>query len=248
MNHRDRVISQAVKYSAHFGLAVLPLSSSKRPPSNYSWQPLQKRRMTVREIMCCPAFENIGIVTGEISGIAVIDCDTVEAANRFWNELKTPVVVKTPRGFHFYYQHPGRPVKTCQSDGYDIRGDGGYVVAPPSMVNGKPYRFHCGSEDLKPEDLPLFQMNWIPETRKKTGSTEFETKIRNGEAYIKTIYAIQGNGGDRETFKAANYLRESGMDELEAYAVLCRWNQTNATPPWNDKDLMYKVKKAFERK
>lgn len=247
MNHRDKVISQAVKYSAHFGLAVLPLSSSKRPPSNYSWQPLQKRCMTVNEILSCPVIENIGIVTGEISGVAVVDCDTMEAANRFWNECPTPVVVETPKGFHFYYKHPGTSVKTCQADGYDIRGDGGYVVAPPSVVDGKNYRFYSGSEDLNPEMLPLFNLSWTPRQKSEACSTGYEKKIRDGEAYVKKIYAIQGNGGDKSTYQVVWRLRDSGMDELEAWAVLHRWNATNAQPPWNEKDLLHKLKFVYRK-
>ncbi|QDT94182.1 bifunctional DNA primase/polymerase [Gimesia algae] len=247
MNHRDKVISQAVKYSAHFGLAVLPLSSSKQPPRDFAWQPLQNRRMTVKEILGCPVWENIGIVTGAISGVAVIDCDTMEAANRFWNECKTPVVVETPKGFHFFYRHPGQSVKTCQSDGYDIRGDGGYVVAPPSVVNGKHYRFHSGAEQFRPENLPLFNLSWIPKPKSETCSTEFDKKIRDGEAYVKRIYAVSGQNGHNETYKVVCYLKESGMDELEAWAVLHRWNDTNAQPPWNEKELLHKLKSVFRK-
>lgn len=240
-------MSHAVKYSEYFGLAVLPLSSSKRPPNNYSWQPLQKRRMTVKEILGCSVLENIGIVTGAISGIAVVDCDTPEAVDRFRNERKTPVVVKTPRGVHFYYRHPGEHVKTCKGVGFDIRGDGGYVVAPPSVVDGKQYEFQTGSEELKPVNLPLFDLNWVPKPKTETGSTEFDNKIRNGAAYIKTIHATQGNGGDKATFVAACYLKDSGMDQMEAWLAMLDWNQTNAKPPWNDKDLLHKLKSAYER-
>lgn len=247
MNHRDRVISQAVKYSAYFGLAVLPLSSSKQPPKDFAWQPLQKRRMTVKEILGCPVWENVGIVTGEISGVAVVDCDTMETANRFWNERETPVVVETPKGFHFFYRHPGQSVKTCQSDGFDIRGDGGYVVAPPSIVNGKPYRFFSGSEQLKPECLPLFDMRWIPKSKTETNGNEFDQKIRNGEAYVSKLFAVSGQNGHNETYKVVCYLKESGMDELEAWAVLHRWNATNANPPWNEKELLHKLKSVYRK-
>lgn len=247
MNHREKVISQAVKYSAHFGLAVLPLSSSKQPPKDYKWQPLQNRRMTVKEILGCPVLANVGIVTGEISGVVVVDCDTTEAANRFWNELETPVVVQTPKGFHFFYRHPGQSVKTCQSEGYDIRGDGGYVVAPPSVVDGKEYKFFSGSEQLKPECLPSFKMAWIPKPKTETNGNEFDKKIRNGEAYVSKMFAVAGQNGHNETYKVVCYLKESGMDELEAWAVLHRWNVTNAKPPWNERELLHKLKSVYKK-
>lgn len=245
-DHRQRVLSQAVKYSAHFGLAVLPLSKSKQPPKDFSWQPLQKRRMTVKELLGCPVLENIGIVTGEISGIVVVDCDTMEAANRFWNERKTPVVVQTPKGFHFFYKHTGQSAKTCQADGYDIRGDGGYVVAPPSVVDGKRYSFQRGSEDLKPKLLPPFNMNWIPKPKTQGRGTELEKKIHDGEAYVKKIYAISGQNGHNETYKVVCYLKESGMSQLEAWLVLQSWNETNADPPWSERELLHKLKSVFK--
>ncbi|WP_417392018.1 bifunctional DNA primase/polymerase [Gimesia sp.] len=245
MNHRETVISHAVKYSDYFKLAVLPLSSSKKPPMDYSWQPLQNRRMTVPEIRTCPVWENVGIVTGAISGIAVIDCDTVETANRFWNLRPTPVVVQTPKGFHFFYKHPGQPVKTCQAVGFDIRGDGGYVVAPPSVVEGKRYRFHSGADQLIPANLPLFDLRWIPETKTETVTAEMQQRIRNVEAYINAIHAISGQRGHDKTFKVVCKLHDSGMDELEAWTVLHRWNATNATPSWSDKELLHKLKSVY---
>lgn len=239
------VVSQAVKYSAYFGLAVLPLSSSKKPPMDYSWQPLQNRRMTVSEILSCPVWENVGIVTGAISGVAVVDCDTMEKANQFWNDRPTPVVVQTPKGFHFFYRHPGQHVKTCQSDGFDIRGDGGYVVAPPSVVEGKPYRFHSGADQLFPAKLPLFDLRWVPETKTETVTAEMQQRIRNVEAYINAIHAVSGQRGHDKTFKVVCKLKDSGMDELEAWTVLHRWNATNADPPWNDKELLHKLKSVY---
>ncbi|MEQ8852874.1 bifunctional DNA primase/polymerase [Gimesia sp.] len=251
MNHRERVISQAVKYAAHFGLAVLPLSSSKKPPSNYSWEPLQQRRMTVPEITSCPVWENVGIVTGEVSGVAVVDCDTMEAANQFWQKRPTPVVVQTPKGFHFFYRHPGQPVKTCQADGFDIRGDGGYVVAPPSVVAGKTYSFDRGADELFPEKLPLFDLNWIPQPKTETGSPAVDRRVKDGEAYISKIFAIEGQQAHNSTFRAVNRLKDSGMSELEAWMVLVRWNQTNCFGkdgrpyPWSDKELLHKLKSVY---
>jgi hypothetical protein len=233
-----------VKYSSHFGLSVLPLNSLKKP--SVKWKALQSRKMTINEIVNCSLLENVGIVTGEISGIAVIDCDTQGRADQFWRELPTPVVVETPRGgVHYYYRHPGQHVKTCQADGFDIRGDGGYVAAPPTVVRGRQYRFRSGSEAIRPELLPLFNLNWIPKPKTETGSTEMDNRIRNVEAYIKEIHAISGQRGHDKTFKVVCKLKDSGMSELEAWAVLYRWNDTNADPSWSEKELLHKLKSVY---
>ena len=76
--------------------------------------------------------------------------------------------------------------------------------------------------------------------------TDSERKIVDGVAYIKNIVAQQGQGGDKETYRAACKLQESGMTESEALAALVDWNRTNATPPWSTSDLLYKVRRAYE--
>ncbi len=89
---------------------------------------------------------NLAIVTGEISGIVVVDCDNPEAvAYAQQHGMTSPIAVKTRRGVHYYFRHPCNDRKFRNKtgnnptdgwpavDGLDFRGDGGYVVAPPSI-------------------------------------------------------------------------------------------------------------------
>jgi putative DNA primase/helicase len=83
---------------------------------------------------------NTGIATGGVSGLAVIDIDGASglAALRVlvdkYGTLPRTAIVKTARGWHLYFAMP----KSCAAipcstgEGLDVRGDGGYVVAPPS--------------------------------------------------------------------------------------------------------------------
>jgi putative DNA primase/helicase len=94
---------------------------------------------------------NIGIATGAVSGIVVVDVDGPDALARLHalaaqhNEpLPRTLTVKTARGWHFYFKHPHADlVIPCSTgDGIDLRGDGGYVVAPPSVhKSGHIYRW-----------------------------------------------------------------------------------------------------------
>ncbi len=95
---------------------------------------------------------NIGIVTGAVSGIVVVDVDGPEAlatlqqlASKHEPLPKMPTA-KTARGWHFYFRHPHADliIPCTARDGIDIRADGGYVVAPPSVhATGHVYQW-CG--------------------------------------------------------------------------------------------------------
>jgi Bifunctional DNA primase/polymerase, N-terminal len=92
---------------------------------------------------------NIGIATGAISGIVVLDIDGAEGRATLQELIaehgflpRTPVV-QTARGLHFYFKLPqGVSVPCSTGSGLDIRGNGGYVVAPPSIhLSGHVYEW-----------------------------------------------------------------------------------------------------------
>ena len=92
---------------------------------------------------------NIGIATGAISGIVVVDIDGAEGRATLQTLIDahglfpTPVV-RTARGWHLFFKLPqsGIAIPCSAGNGLDIRGDGGYVVAPPSIhISGHVYRW-----------------------------------------------------------------------------------------------------------
>ena len=113
---------------------------------------------------------NIGIVTGKISNLVVFDLDSehaVEYAKKqggFPNTAK----VKTGKGYHLYLQHPGFEIRNSVNKNLDldIRADGGYVAAPPSIHgSGRQYKWEEGLSifDKNPGVLyPNLQQQLIP--------------------------------------------------------------------------------------
>jgi hypothetical protein len=93
---------------------------------------------------------NIGIATGRASGFFVLDIDgpqglatlqTLVAEN---GPLPRTPIVKTARGWHLYFTMPisGVGIPCSTGDDLDVRGDGGYVVAPPSNhLSGHVYKW-----------------------------------------------------------------------------------------------------------
>lgn len=123
-----------------------------------------------------------GIKTGAApkgSGIFVVDLDNEEAIERWKklhplderNTILAPFTVRTPRGLHLYFEHPGFPVRNSAGElapGIDIRGDGGFVVAP-----GSPHRSggsYAVEVDQAPTPAPPWLLAWLRERPKAVAS------------------------------------------------------------------------------
>src|SRR5256712_3510491 len=107
---------------------------------------------------------NIGRRTGAASGLVVVDLDGDEGQQAFIDrcggQLPRTTLVKTGRGMQAYFAHPGHPVSNRAGvlPQVDIRGDGGYVVAPGSIhPNGTVYEWL-----VTPEEAPLAPLpEWL---------------------------------------------------------------------------------------
>lgn len=138
------------------GWSVFPVPRASKVPKT-SWAEYQKRRPTLEETRAWQG-GNIGIVTGPISNLAVIDLDGPAAIQKAKElGIDSPVKVKTNRGFHLYFQY-AEGIKNSASkiaEGIDVRGEGGYVLAPPSIhPDGAVYHW---MGDFK-QPLPTFPM------------------------------------------------------------------------------------------
>ena len=120
------------------GFSVIPLRRDKKPL--LVWQEFQTRLPSDGELedwfLRRWPDANLGIVTGALSGLVVVDADG--EAGLAWIKQHLPVTgvyVRTGRGWHAYFRHPGGTVRNRGriAPEVDIRADGGYVVAPPSL-------------------------------------------------------------------------------------------------------------------
>lgn len=95
---------------------------------------------------------NIGIATGMISRFIVLDVDVKGGGDEALADYlegkpalpDTQIAITGSGGKHILFKHPGVkvPNKVRIAPGLDIRGDGGYIAAPPSLhISGKRYRW-----------------------------------------------------------------------------------------------------------
>lgn len=140
---------------------------------------------------------NIGIATGADSGLLVIDVDLPPAEPSLvrLGELERPLPhTLTARtgggGLHLYFRHPNRTLPNTTGRlpgvdeplaGIDIRSDGGYVVAPPSLhISSGKYVWAQPNAELA--HLP----DWIEEPERTSlslGAARPANYEGNGSAY-----------------------------------------------------------------
>jgi hypothetical protein len=185
------------------------------------WAEYQQRHMTLEEIEERP-WPGVGIVTGAISEIVVLDADSPEAVE----ELKrrghpaTPML-KTARGMHAYFRHPGGelPTRIGLGNGLDLKGDGGYVVAPPSKhPSGSVYEWIISPDDVGLAELPGWAIDEIRTHSRRATAEDLGEEIPNGSRN-KAITSIAGT------------LRRRGLGETAIYAALLGINAEMCRPP-----------------
>jgi len=175
---------EAIELLEH-GLSVFPLQNqSKFPPKGLAWTKYQSEYITEEFIETHKG--NFGIATGELSGITVVDADTIEAIR--WidaNLPPTPYKVHTQDGIHYYYKYNGEtnqrmsylPPKDTKEGKIDIRGQGGYVVAEGSFnENGFLYKSDVDAGFTGFDDLPKLR----PDTAKPKFKSSATLEVLKG--------------------------------------------------------------------
>jgi hypothetical protein len=181
---------------------------------------------------------NVGVVTGAVSDLVVLDVDPRHGGDERLTRLEddhgdlppTPEVVTGGSGRHLYFAHPGRTVATGPlTDGLDLKGDGGLVVAPPSVHHsGAAYRWQSGRG---PDDLPRAPLpRWLPDLThgatppgRRAGSVAPLARSAADQAEFARLWAEVGvslEPGDR------NYLcpfHDDHHPSLHVDAEGCRW-------------------------
>ena len=150
----NEILDYALFYVS-YGLSVIPLKPGEKVPLT-KWEQYQKEPPSITEVQRWfkDTDNNIAIVCGKVSGnLVVVDFDDKEVYEKFMKEIEndselksiieTTWLVETTKGYHIYLRvDSNKPVLTGKMAKVDIKGEGGYVVAPPSLhPSGKRYEF-----------------------------------------------------------------------------------------------------------
>jgi len=144
------LLDAALQYAAH-GWRVFPLvPGEKRPLTAQGCKDATKDADQICTWWTQHPDANIGIATGKDSGIVVVDVDAKSGKDGYesWKalgieDIDTLKQLTWSGGSHAFFEYDEAVTNSVGKlgQGLDTRGQGGYVVGPPSQVNGKPYRW-----------------------------------------------------------------------------------------------------------
>lgn len=171
------------------------------------WTDFQTRRATVEEATQWWTnwpHANIACVTGAISGLVVVDLEHegLDEAERL--ELWSPLKAYTGKGYHLYFSHPGEgricnAAKMKKIRGFDMRGDGGYVLLPPSRhATGRLYSWASASSVGAP--LPVFPKQLFADITKPSSLAGTSEKLAKPEGWIADALGGLSDGNRNSTF------------------------------------------------
>lgn len=197
---------------------------------------------------------NIGMVTGVLSGVVVLDCDSSEARQLAMDRGgldKTPAVwTGKVGGVHYWLAHPVEEVRNFTRGrkekirGLDFRGDGGYVLLPPSVhrEQKRRYRWVENTAGLRLAPIPP----WLMDLLRGDGDAGGDTPDGARERFnLDDILNGVGEGARDDTlWRYAGKLRHDDvpLDHAEALmrmaARLCR-------PSFDEDIAVEKVRRAY---
>lgn len=190
---------------------------------------------------------NIGIATGQQAGLVVLDIDSYHGGDASLDQLEarhgklpdTVEVLTGGGGRHIYFAHPGGRVPNSAGrlgPGLDIRGDGGYVIAPPSNhVSGRRYEWEASSEPgmvaLAP--VPLWLLDRLVQAPRMP-STAITTSMTTA---ITTTKICEG-GRNQALASFAGAMRKRGATQATIESALLAYNLDCCVPPLPEPEVL----------
>lgn len=188
---------------------------------------------------------NVAIRTGAPSGLVVVDVDPDHGGDRSLEALladRGPLpgcrTIRTGSGgSHFYFAHPGGSVSNDAGRrlgaGLDVRGDGGYVVAPPSAhVSGRRYGVAAHGGEVPPPPDWLIQMLRPPEPVHRPATQPGRLDVEHGDAWARAAMdgelqrlssatpGIRNSTLNRVSFRLGQIIGAGLLDESEIEQAL----------------------------
>ena len=247
-----KCLDAAIEYATKYGWAVFPVSpKSKKPLTPHGCKDAKKAVGSIRAWWDRWPDASVGVATGSASNLIVIDEDldedkgidgyhSVMAWERDHKPLPETVRALTGRGgAHMYFHYTGTDIGNRAGilEGVDVRGEGGYVIAPPSMhPNGTEYQW-----EYPPDEIPLAELNdtvreFLSTGARPTGQTGSEFKLPD---------TIQNGARNDTLYRLACSMQAQGLPDAAIEAAVRETNSNACVEPLNNDEVSLIVQSAL---
>ena len=227
--HTLEICTVALKYHRQ-GFSVIPCKADKRPTGN--WREYTARRAKLHEVEKWYSeldIQSIGLIGGRVSGnVVFIDLDGIPAIQQFafafpsLCESTKSVLTGSQKGIHLYVRVDEIPdninVRVQGVGGFEIRGNGQYVIAPPSPhPSGHTYRVY--------RDRAILHLPHINDVRDWMDNLRLNNQYNQNESLKSHPARIQSVQVAR---RKASYLKTVINQELARVETSGRGNRNDS--------------------
>lgn len=178
---------------------------------------------------------NIGIATGQLSNLFVLDVDkrpnkdgmiAFEKMQKLLGDFDTYMTATPSGGLHCYFKYPDGGIRCSIGvfEGVDVRGDGGYVLARGSEIGKKLYR-SLSKSDVREAPALLFSL------------------LKYGEKALPPLSLSEGNRNS-EIFQYGCRMRQCGVPVEDAFKFAVKANESY-TPPMSGEEIRQTIENAY---
>lgn len=262
--NNEKLARSAVAYASRFHWPVLPIHSisgghctCQNPAcSSPGKHPLTKNGVkdATTDIRTIATWwqrwplANIAIATGAAAGFFVVDVDGENGAeslqgleNKYGKFPETIEAITGGGGRHILFRYPVDMVvgnKVGLTDGVDIRGNGGYVLAAPSLhISGRPYMWELSS---RPGEVELAEApGWLLAMLDKKEPQGLSRTIEDWRTLVNQ--GISEGKRNASIAALAGHLFRHYVDPWIVLDLILSWNKTKCRPPLSDSEVSQTV-------
>ncbi len=261
----------------YLGWSVIPLygdlDSSRPKIPNIPWTIHQHYRASLNDQRQWTNVGGLGIVTGRVSQLIVLDFDDEEVFKRFKihypDLLETHTVRSAGRQLpHLYFKLPDHlHFDSQKGQGIDLLSNGRYVVAPPTTINGRSYTIIRGGmpKTLTDRDIRRIQTFLATCTTDQTKQAKSVLKSTIATALIPgkplkatdqdlaNIYtnSCKQGGRNEALFRTSLFARDTGWSQTETQTSLVQLHVHQSThsenPAQRQREALATIRSAFSR-
>lgn len=248
----NEILSAAIEYAKQ-GLAVFPVKQNKRPYTKHGCKDAKTDPKIIRGWWKHWPDANIGIATGSLSGNLIVvdlDVDDEKGIDGYhsltdWEKVngelpETWTAITGRGGYHLYFRHPNASNIGNRAgilDGVDIRGEGGYVIAPPSVhQNGSHYEWEYDPKEFRLANADA-TLDKLLTVGKETTGARF------------TVPDVIEDGQRNDTlFKMAASMQERGYADGAILSAVLAQNAASCVHPLDEAEVRQIVSSATNYK